>query len=235
MAVSVNDSEKIHLRNVESVRFENTDLTTDPYGKFGESQHWSNYVLQGFKAVAQWAVKDGSLEKLKGMDIMTESTVPIAAGVSSSSALTVVAAIATLYANNLHKSIGRQELTNRVIDFERQVGTACGGMDQTISIMAEMGQAKFIHFMPDLATEPVHLPPSLSFVVANSLTPSPKIATLGTRYNKRVVECRLAVALVSLKLGLIPDASQDSQKFRTPQQLQVALKKSLSEMAALCK
>lgn len=209
MAVSVNDSSAIQLRNVENVRFENKDLTTDPFGKFAEDQHWSNYVLQGFKAVAQWAYKLNPDAKMKGMEIMTESTVPIAAGVSSSSALTVVAAVATLYANNLQKNLQRQEFTNRVIEFERQVGTACGGMDQTISIMAEMGQAKYIHFVPDLSTEPVHIPDPLSIVVANSLTPSPKIATLGTRYNKRVVECRFGVVLICIKRGLISDGSQE--------------------------
>ncbi len=204
MAVKVNESDKIQLRNVESVRFPAKDLTTDEFGKFAEEQHWSNYVLQGFKAVAQWAKG----KKMKGMDIMTESSVPIAAGVSSSSALTVVASIATLYANELHKSLERQELTNRVIDFERQVGTACGGMDQTISIMAETGQAKYIHFVPELKTEPVMIPPSLAIVVANSLTPSPKIATLGTRYNKRVVECRFGVLMICVKRGLIKNGSQ---------------------------
>lgn len=107
MAVSVNDSSDILLRNVENVRFENKELTTDPFGKFAEEQSWSNYVLQGFKAVAQWALKENKDMKMKGMEIMTESTVPIAAGVSSSSALTVVAAVATLYANNLHKNLQR--------------------------------------------------------------------------------------------------------------------------------
>ena len=38
----------------------------------------------------------------------------------------------------------------------------------------------------------VTIPESVSLVIANSLAPSPKILTVGTRYNKRVVECRFA-------------------------------------------
>ena len=37
---------------------------------------------------------------------------------------------------------------------------------------------------------------------ANSLTPSSKLTTLGTRYNKRVCECRIAIALLVRKLGI---------------------------------
>ena len=44
------------------------------------------------------------------------------------------------------------------------------------------------------------MPESVALVIANSLTPSPKLLTLGTRYNKRVVECRFATAILALKL-----------------------------------
>lgn len=50
----------------------------------------------------------------------------------------------------------------------------------------------------------MYIPGDYDIVVANSLSESPKIATLGTRYNKRVVECRFAVTLISIKKGLIP-------------------------------
>lgn len=41
-------------------------------------------------------------------------------------------------------------------------------------------------------------------MIANSLTPSPKLLTVGTRYNKRVVECRFGLLIISLNLGLAP-------------------------------
>jgi galactokinase len=43
----------------------------------------------------------------------------------------------------------------------------------------------------------------VTLVIGNSLTPSPKLLTLGTRYNKRVVECRFALAAMALKSGKI--------------------------------
>ena len=45
------------------------------------------------------------------------------------------------------------------------------------------------------------MPESVALVIANSVTPSPKLLTLGTRYNKRVVECRFGLAILSMRLG----------------------------------
>ena len=87
------------------------------------------------------------------------------------------------------------------INAERMAGTACGGMDQTISIMGEFNTAKIIDFVPELAARSVQVPASVSLVVANSLTPSAKVLTVGTRYNKRVVECRFGVALLAKATG----------------------------------
>jgi galactokinase len=71
--------------------------------------------------------------------------------------------------------------------------------------MGKMNTAMLIDFVPTLKATDVQIPASVSLVIANSLTPSPKLQTLGTRYNKRVVECRFAVALMALKMGLCKD------------------------------
>lgn len=134
------------------------------------------------------------------MKILIESLVPPAAGLSSSSAFTVCAAVTTLHANNCIDYLDQSTLAELTIAAERMAGTACGGMDQTISIMAKMNTAKLIDFVPTLKATDVTIPESVVLVIANSLTPSPKLLTLGTRYNKRVVECRFAVALMALKL-----------------------------------
>jgi len=59
--------------------------------------------------------------------------------------------------------------------------------------------------VPKLETESVDVPDSVCLVVANSLTPAAKLLTLGTHYNKRVVECRLAVALLAFINNLTTD------------------------------
>lgn len=117
------------------------------------------------------------------------------------------------------------------INAERMAGTACGGMDQTISIMGSFNTAKLIDFVPELKATSVKVPDSVQLVVANSLTPSAKILTVGTRYNKRVVECRFGVALLAKRTG----AARDFEKcqFKTFFELQKELDKTLEEMIEL--
>jgi galactokinase len=59
-----------------------------------------------------------------------------------------------------------------------------------------------VHSMQHLHTEDVPLPQGVTFVVANSLTRSAKAEAAPRQYNMRVVECRLAAAVLGLKLGL---------------------------------
>lgn len=59
-----------------------------------------------------------------------------------------------------------------------------------------------IDFIPEIACTEVKIPESCALVIGNSCTPSPKLLTLGTRYNKRVCECRFALAAMTLKAEL---------------------------------
>ena len=104
-------------------------------------------------------------------------------------------------------------------------------MDQTISIMGQFNIAKHIKFVPKLEAEDVNVPSSVSLVVANSLTPSAKILTVGTRYNKRVVECRFAVAIMAQRAGIKTDFND--RAILTFQQLQEAMNASIEEMLKL--
>ncbi len=132
-----------------------------------------------------------------------DSRVPIAAGLSSSSAFTVCASLVTMHANGIMDKVPKGDLSKICTTGERLAGTACGGMDQTISIFAEMNKAKLIEFNPVLQTSDAHLPQNMAIVISNSLIHSPKVLTVGTRFNKRVVECRLALYLLTFKVGLV--------------------------------
>lgn len=94
--------------------------------------------------------------------------------------------------------------------------------------MGQFNTAKHINFVPSLSTEDVTVPSSVSLVVANSLTPSAKVLTVGTRYNKRVVECRMAVALLALRAGI--HQSYGDRVVNTMQELQVALNQTREGM-----
>ena len=152
---------------------------------------------------------------------MIDSIVPREAGLSSSSAFTVCSALVTMHANGLIDKINKEEFSKLCVLAERMAGTACGGMDQTISIFAEKNKAKLIEFNPVLKAIDVDIPFSVSLVIANSLTPSPKLLTLGTRYNKRVVECKFALAILAKGAGVIETWS--SSPFKNFYDLQTKL------------
>ena len=81
-------------------------------------------------------------------------------------------------------------------------------MDQSISVMAKAGCPLIILFwtcQPDLYVMPVSFCCSPVFVIANTLVTAEKHLTAPTNYNLRVVEVRLAAALLAKKLELVHD------------------------------
>ena len=85
--------------------------------------------------------------------------------------------------------------------------------------MGQRGLAKVVHFNP-VRTSDVRLPPGSAFVIANSLSVSKKAETAHTRYNARVVECRLAAAMLALALGA-PQA--EARAVQTLRQVRAAI------------
>jgi galactokinase len=189
------------LNNFKSYQFE----TTDSPLKLQVPHDWVNYVIAGYNATLS-IIKDNKLI-IRSKDnfewnLLFSGNVPPASGLSSSSALTVASALAFVKFFQAETYVTRKELSTGTINYEKSVGTACGGMDQTISIYAEKNQAKLIEFFPELKCHSVELPNDSTIVIANSLTKSTKIDTLAYRYNKRVVENKLALAILSKKLKL---------------------------------
>jgi N-acetylgalactosamine kinase len=160
---------------------------------------WGNY----FKAAAQGLLehfKERGREaaSFRGLDILIHGDIPPAAGLSSSSALVVLGALTLLAANGLE--IPALELAALLARAEHYVGTQGGGMDQAVSLLARPGQALKIDFFP-LRITPAPLPSGYSFVVANSLVVAAKTAEALDKYNRRPIECRLAVALLGKRLS----------------------------------
>jgi len=79
--------------------------------------------------------------------------------------------------------------------------------------MGQRGLAKVVHFNP-VRTDDVALPSGGLFVIANSLTVSNKAETAHTRYNLRVVECRLAACVLALALGASAEKARDTRTLR---------------------
>lgn len=227
-------SEEITINNIEKDLYPSFTISTDPYQKLKEEPGPVNYFLCGYKAIL---AHDESIKSLVtkpcGLKILMDSTVPPAAGLSSSSAFTVCSAVTAAQANGVLDKIAPQKLADLTISAERMAGTACGGMDQTISIMGKMGTAMKIDFIPQIACTDVKIPESCALVIGNSCTPSPKLLTLGTRYNKRVCECRFALAAMTMKAGL-SDTFLDCP-FKTFQQLQDKMDYTFDQMIELAK
>lgn len=98
-------------------------------------------------------------------------------------------------------------------------------MDQSISIMALAGFPLIIHFYPELSAEPVrfaNLDVAPVFVIANTLVTADKHVTAPTNYNLRVVETRLAAALLAKMLGL--PSNQKILTLREVQEMYIAKK-----------
>ncbi|MCX6132269.1 MAG: galactokinase [Ignavibacteriales bacterium] len=181
----------VQLRN-EDPSFEiktfNAALPLSPYPQ-GD---WGNYV----KAAVHGILEAGWVDPkhAHGFDAIVGGTIPESAGLSSSSALVVASALAFLAANNT--KVEAPVLADLLARAERYVGSEGGGMDQAVSLLAETGTALKIDFFP-LRTESIPLPENMVFVVCNSLIRAPKSESVRYEYNRRVIECRMATALLT--------------------------------------
>ena len=152
---------------------------------------WSNYARAAVQALAQ------RFPNLRGVDALVESDLPIAAGLSSSSAIVVATALAILHANGV--SVPLLELMELLARGERYVGTAGGGMDQAIILGAQTGCASRIDFHP-LQLTPTAVPAGWQFIVASSLVHAEKSGPARQAYNERPRQCDEARRLVATRL-----------------------------------
>lgn len=216
MAVSASSDQTVEVVNTnpryERCLFE-ARFPLEPYSQ-GD---WGNYIKAAVNGILEAKIVDR--QRALGFRAVVGGTIPESAGLSSSSALVVAAALAFLTSNNT--TIGTQTLADLLAHAERYVGSEGGGMDQAVSLLAEARKGLKIDFFP-LRTQSIDLPTDLEFVVCNSLIRAPKTESAQYAYNRRVVECRLAAVLLSKALSdrtgkgrrttLLADMSPDKLK-----------------------
>ncbi|MBI4910628.1 MAG: hypothetical protein HY820_43850 [Acidobacteria bacterium] len=155
----------------------------------GPAGDWLNYVKAAAQAVHdRWAPG-------RGIEAAVESDLPLAAGLSSSSALLVGITLALLRANEIEGSF--EELMAVLPEAEYFVGTRGGGMDHAAVLAARRDCALLIRFAPVTAT-PVPVPKDWVFLAAHSLTTAEKSTALRAEYNVR----RTAGNAALVRLGL---------------------------------
>ena len=164
--------------------------------------HWSNYP----RAAATALVTNASITR--GIQGMVESNLPVASGLSSSSALLVATALALLEANG--RVPESTALMSWLAEAERLVGTEGGGMDQAVILGGQAGHAIRIDFSPWLLLRPVPIPASWRIVVASSMVEAAKAGLAREGYNTRVAECR--EALHTLGAEGFPELMDDEER-----------------------
>ena len=161
---------------------------------------WSNYARGAAQMVAQQV---GS--RVRGMDALVAAApphgVPRGAGVSSSSALTVVAALALAHLNGWQSD--PVPFARMCSEAEWYVGTRGGIMDQFIALLARPGHALFLDCRPpgpapSQAEGPdrytfAHVPllPQVRILVADT---GVRHTNVRGEYNLRVAACRAGIA-----------------------------------------
>ncbi len=158
--------------------------TIDPFS----DGDWGNYVKAAGQGMSE------RYGRLLGFDAVVGSDIPIAAGLSSSSALVVAGALALVDVNDI--AVQPLSLAELLAAAERYVGTRGGGMDQAICLGAKKHGATRIDFNPLRLTARA-VPSDWHFVVADTLVRAEKSRAARKVYNQRTDECRegLAAAL----------------------------------------
>jgi N-acetylgalactosamine kinase len=161
---------------------------------------WANYVkaaVQGVMEHFESPAKAGAT--MRGATFIVDGHVPLAAGLSSSAALTVAAALAFMAVNGLEQEA--LETAQMVARSEWYVGTMAGGMDQAASMLGRRDHALFIQFDPLKATA-VRMPSDAALIVADSVEVADKSGRVREEYNRRVIECAIAARILGRAYGL---------------------------------
>jgi N-acetylgalactosamine kinase len=194
VVATANTSGEIEVTNADpawpSRRFA-IERQISPY----ETGDWANYV----KASIQGVIDNFPRHALSGASMVVDGRVPPAAGLSSSSALTVSISMAFMAVNQLE--LDPLEAATMVARSERYVGTHGGGMDQAASIFGRRDHALFIEFDP-LRVRAIKMPANAALVIADSRQIADKSGTMRAEYNRRVVECSLAARILGRALKL---------------------------------
>lgn len=187
LAFRCRDDGFVRIRSVsedfEEVEFEiGREITANLPG------HWGNYLKAPANELARrFAVSHG-------FDGVLVSDIPIAAGLSSSSALVNVVGLALAEVNGLE--LETLPFADMMADAERYTGTRGGGMDQAVSIGGKARYAAQIEFGP-LKIRHILVPEKWRFVIANSGVRVEKSGYAMSAYNARRDESEHALRIIT--------------------------------------
>ena len=177
-----------HVRLVNAKKaYSDIELELSANLETGPTNDWGDYA----RGAAQALVHEYGITV--GADIAVESNLPVAAGLSSSSALSCGVALALLTVNG--HTIDRVELAEIMAAAEQYTGTQGGGMDQAVILCARGGSALEVNFAP-LQIREVEVPGDWVFLVTYSGIVAEKSGAAQATYNTRTRECREALQTI---------------------------------------
>ena len=197
----------IRLHNLFHQQYASHEFSLDEFDAFLHQESWSSFLNIPFvrRAVeatrGDWShyIRGAVLRlqkqfpgrKLKGMDILVGGNIPVAAGLSSSSALLVAAAMATVRINQL--PVQTVDLAQICGEAEWFVGTRGGVSDHAAMLFAERKKITLIEFDPLHILQQADWPEELAILVAYSGKPAEKSAGARLLFNQRVACYHIAL------------------------------------------
>ena len=130
---------------------------------------------------------------VRGLDGVIGADLPMAAGLSSSTALVVVIARGLLAVNRI--GVIAPELIDCLSRAEQTIGPAGGAMDQAACIAGRPRVALRVDFDP-LTLTPMPMPDNWRFVIAHSLVEAEKAGSVQAACSARIEQCRRILSVL---------------------------------------
>lgn len=210
MVVAPRDDDRIELRNVQPELFPDATISL---GRLVSQLNWDDWLscinseeLERHlrESAGRWSiyVEAAMLRMqmafrqrlLQGMDVMVLGNIPVAAGMSSSSALVVSTAEAAAALHGLE--VTPSQFVNFCGEGEWFVGTRGGSADHAAMKYGAKGTINHVTFHDFELLEQIPFPETHRLVVCNSFMQAQKAAGAKLAFNSRVASYRLGVALV---------------------------------------
>jgi len=151
---------------------------------------WGNYLKAAVLRV-QHKYQD---VKLRGMNVALTGSVPMAAGLSSSSTLVVAALRATIALNQLE--LDAQQFVDLCGEGEWFVGSRGGAGDHAAITLGQRGKVVQVGYYPFRVGAPIDAPRDYQVMIADSHVKAAKSAAAKSQFNGRVAAYNLGLALL---------------------------------------
>lgn len=154
---------------------------------------WINYV----KAAVLKLQHTFKNRKLKGMDMAFSGNIPMAAGLSSSSAIVVAVAEAVVAINNLDISV--QKFVDLCGEGEWFVGSRGGAGDHAAMKFGSRGYIAHLGFFPFGFKKAIKFPDGYKLIIADSHVKAQKTTNAKDLFNQRVASYEFGLMLIKEK------------------------------------